>query len=34
VYKTGSTQSRVISPLPYITLNPQISVTPFQCQSK
>ena len=32
--KTSSTQSHDISPPPYITLNPQLSITPTQCRSK
>jgi len=32
--KTGSTQPRDISPLPYVTMNPQPSVTPVQCWSQ
>jgi len=32
--KTGSTQPHDISHSPYITLNPQLSITPAQCQSK
>jgi len=32
--KTGSTQSRDTSPPPYVAMNPQLSITPVQCQSK